>query len=291
MTSLALEVLAQLDMQLDLFDECPLGASEIVELGLLPPLPVVGNILIWGHHLLRAAAVAGKKDLSCLTLSDMEGARPLRIALLLENRTGKYSWPERERISRYLDQAEPGDDFGEIALLVEGRPDAAWQTKIRQYRTLDDSLKVMVARGILDLKTARKASSLPACVLDVLLHKGGQLSFSARRILLEMFQEIVERDHLTDVAAASLLDSFLSQANPLEQVKSLRYKELCQLERRFSTIADSLKGSGVTLKPPPFFEGETFSVTFDFSSSSNLEARILALKRLIGKVDELLELL
>ena len=154
-------------------------------------------------------------------------------------------------------------------------------------------LRDLVARGGIDLKTAEAASSLPAEPLAVLGPVLEGLSFSERRIFLKTLAEVLKRDRPDAETEARLVAGLLEAADPLESLCRLRYPELTDLEERFAGLAARhLRGSGVSLKPPPYFEGRRFSVAFDFESLPNLRKKLSALESLVEEEgDELFSLL
>ena len=79
---------------------------------------------------------------------------------------------------------------------------------------------------------------------------------------------------------------------PVETVHRLRFPVLTELEKRFAALVKQpLKGSGVQVHPPPYYEGESYTVEFAFNSAKSLERKLNALHSLEGQLDALLELL
>ena len=90
----------------------------------------------------------------------------------------------------------------------------------------------------------------------------------------------------------TLWEDALGSGDPLEKLGRLRYPRLTALEDRFRQIeAGSVKGSGITLSPPSFFEGDSYQVSFRFTSPQALSRKLQALQRLRSQSDELFSLL
>ena len=292
MMCLPVEEIQELDGALDIFDPPPTSPDRLLLRGLVPPLPVSGGLLVWGHHLARAAERLGKEHMACVLIQDTDKRSLLLIALSLEARCGRYSWAERERILTSLEHAGKGEDWSEVSVLVEGRNGSDWQEKARMYRGLPDILKTMLGLAEIDLKTARAASDLPNKALDLLRRKGGRLTFSERRMLIGMLREVMERDHLSDHQIAELVSRLLARPEPIREVQKLRSPELDRITQRFEALTSPiLRGSAVSVKPPPSFEGDSYSVSFPVGSRRDLDRRLTTLQRLGDRIDELLELL
>jgi hypothetical protein len=290
-----------LHKELDIFTRGQAPPPELIEKGLHPPLPICAGALIWGFNILRSAMSRSLGKLSCLMIPGLSREQMLALALKLENRAGGYGWMEKERMLGFLaasGSASAGLSSGRAAApqataAVQGTFDLAAPCErlsplIEGRR--DPRLKSLVDQGGLDLKTACRVRSLPEQVFRRV--GAAPLSFSrSRRFLSELF-EIGRRDGLSGPEMADLAEQALRDRLPLEQVHRLRFPVSSGLEERFSALErELLKGSGVRLKPPPYFEGEAFVVEFEFDSAGTLGRRLAALHRLEGRLDALLELL
>ena len=74
----------------------------------------------------------------------------------------------------------------------------------------------------------------------------------------------------------------------MEALRELASPTLAALRREWAALEESLlAGSGVTLKPPDFFEGDLFEARFSFRSRQGLARRLRALAALEARFDEL----
>lgn len=284
--------LESLSPELDLFTCTPPPSRELLQLDLYPPLPVSPSHLIWGFHLLRAAGAAGKSELACRSLPPSPPAEMLRLALKLEARSGRYSWPEREACLAFLARYHQGNLLDRLAPLLEGKPDSRLQERTAAYSRLKPHLKELVAGGQLDLKSARRLTQLPDELFRRLAGAEESLTFSRRRLLLTRLEEIRRRDKLDEPALLSLLEEALSAADPPAVVLRRRHPVLTGLEDRFRALNRSaLESSGIRLEAPPCFEGDAFTVSFSFRSRASLARKIARLKALEDQSDELFTLL
>jgi hypothetical protein len=278
MPELTLPELESLDAALDLFRASPPPPSELVEQGLHPPLPVCGRHLVWGFAVLAAARAAGKSGLECRLLGDRTPERMLALALRLEARPGAYRWSEKLAMQRYA--RSRGLDLDELAVLIEGRPDPRLEEKLGQFVALSPALAALVENGGLDLRTAYSVRGLPEEVFPAT----APLSFSERRSFLGLLCD-ARLDREETLAAAR---QALAGSRPVEALRELASPSLAALRRDWAALeASLLGGSGVTLKPPDFFEGDLFEARFSFRSRQGLSRRLRALARLETRFDEL----
>ena len=273
-------------------------SADLVRRDIYPPLPVRVSsenssgmpVLIWGRAVLEAARGAGAESVMVREIGEKDLPPPeaLRLCLLLENRKDRYSWEEMEGIADYMERAGILDD-GSIAALVSSE---SGLRHIPRFRDLDPALKRLVREGKTDLKTAEHLGNVPSAVFEALASVLDLLSFSERRIFLKSFSEIIQRDGLDETSAFSLCHDLSGSKKPLEKLHRLRYPELSSLEDRFTAVVSrALKGSGVTLKPPPCFEGSRYSVSFEFDGGRALKKKIRALENLAAEEAELFDLL
>jgi hypothetical protein len=278
MPELRVAELESLDPALDLFRASPAPAAELVEHGLHPPLPVCGRHLAWGFALLAAARAAGKAGLECRLLGERTPAQMLALALRLEDRPGAYRWSEKLAMQRYA--RSRGLDIGELAELIEGRPDPRLGEKLGQFASLSPALAALVEDGGLDLRTAFGVRGLP----EEAFTATARLTFSERRSFLVLLRE-ARLDRQGTLAAAR---QALAGSRPVEALRELASPTLAALRREWAALeASLLEGSGVTLKPPDFFEGDLFEARFSFRSRQGLARRLRALAALEARFDEL----
>jgi hypothetical protein len=186
----------------------------------------------------------------------------------------------------YMEKRSISDD-GTIEGLVSSE-----LRHIPRYRKLGPAARRLVASSKIDLKTAESLASVPDAAFEALDPLLESSSFSERRIILKTFAEIVKRDRMDETAALALSRDLGAKKMAPDKLHRLRYPELSSLEDRFEAVASrALKGSGITLKPPPFFEGLRYGISFEFDSGRTLKKKIRALENLAAEEDELFDLL
>ncbi|MBN2551362.1 MAG: hypothetical protein JXB06_01275 [Spirochaetales bacterium] len=280
-----------LGRELDIFSGRRAPAPELILKGLYPPLPICAETLIWGFHILRAAQSQKVRQLSCLIIPSCPAAQLLALALKLENRAGSYSWREKEKMLGFLAASEGRPELlQELSPLIENHPDPRIADRIASFSALPGELKRLVEEGQIDLRSAARVQSLPE---DVFARLGSSpLSFSRRRQFLNELFEVGGRLKLSGRDISSLARRALEDPKPFETIHRLRFPTLSALEERFSALErELLKGSGVRLHPPPYYEGEAFTVEFEFNSPKTLARKLNALRSLEGRIDALFELL
>jgi hypothetical protein len=155
---------------------------------------------------------------------------------------------------------------------------------------LPRALKNLVAEGQVDLKSATRVQSLPEEVFDRL--GTSSLTFSQRRQFLQELFEVGHKHKLSAQDISGMANQALRDPQPFETIHRLRFPTLTAMEERFSSLErELLKGSGVRLRPPPYYEGDAFTVQFEFNSPKNLARKLSALHSLEGRLDALFELL
>ncbi len=267
--------------------------------GLCPPLPIRADELIWGRPLVEAAARLGMAELASLELDVTEG-EALLVALRLEDRRDLYGFPEKEAIlNRALAAVGSAAGSGnpaaeafmeEVGSLVQSEGNFTQATS--RYSALEKGPKALVASGLVDLKTAQSLAGLSAAALSALASSAFGLTVSERRTAFRRFAEVARRDGLDETGQLALVDRAFVSGNAMGFFARERFPRLTEIENEFASIRDvALLKSGVTLEPPPFFEGEDFTVSFRFRDPKTLSARIRALSRLEGRCDDLVGLL
>jgi hypothetical protein len=298
--------MGSLSAELDVFDDGRTASPDLIEKYLYPPLPICSDTLIWGFRILRAALRLQLDKLSCLFIPSCSRVEMLKLALKLENRAGGFNWPEKERMWRHLtrrgdragatgsagaaDDAAAAEPFADLSPLIEGRPDPKLADKVRTFSLLPQELKILVAEGQVDLKSAARIRKLPGKVFSGL--RASSLTFSQRRQFLNELFEVSCRGGLAPAEITELADRAFRETRPLDAIHKLRFPTLTALETRFSVLEEQLfKGSGVRIQPPPYFEGNSFMVEFGFNSTKSFARKLGALRRLEGRLDALLQLL
>jgi hypothetical protein len=80
--------------------------------------------------------------------------------------------------------------------------------------------------------------------------------------------------------------------DPPGEIRKMRYPALTGLENRFKQIVEpAIKGTGIRITPPPYFEGSHFSLEFQFESPEQLNRKVFTLQQFIEKGNDLFSLL
>jgi hypothetical protein len=277
---------------LDIFDRKRDPDPGLIRSGLYTPLPVSGHFLIHGFHLLEKAKELGIDGLSVVELPSIEKQELLALCLSCEARAGNYTWPEVERMVDFLEDENTLDK--KLVTLIRGHDDPHFNERIKTYRGFSPLLKQLVGNNILDFKTAQSLGGLPDPVFSWFLcnRDNKKFTFSQVRIFLISLDEVARRDCLQEAEIIRICDECLSEKNPVEAIKKRRFPELSGLYKRLKDIAgETVKGTGIQLKEPPYFEGDSFEVRFSFRSRRQLIKRINVLEQLKERADELFELL
>lgn len=270
------------------------------------PLPIVDSCnkqIIWGWHIVCQAKRAGCFEIVCRCIEEGEADSFLEkteIALSMENRCGSYSLTEKEKIYLFLKNNmcslsgcnEDWISCVPTSLLSLVQKEGSFIPSAEVFSSLPPALKELVGRELLDLKTAKNCSNIPAKALSGLEAVVEKLSFAARRIFLINISEIIKRDSLDDKAACAFAKKLAEEASPAEAAEKERRPNLFASEKDFKDFSGTyLKSTGVRLKHPPFFEGESFGVEFSFKTKKQLDKIIKSLNILQEKSDDIFRLL
>ena len=262
----------------------------LVERGIYPPLPVMGEYLVWGFRLLDVFRAADTGSVRTVRLPDAP-AEAVAAALNLEDRRDEYSWKEKERLAELIERFRlSGEEKRRIEGLVQTK--GSFLASLIQYRPLPAELKRMVEAGALDLKTAWTVRGLPEDALPRLRGLAADISFSRRRELFVLTAEVAIRDDLSGSQLSDFLGILEEAADPAEAVRRARFPELEELEENFGAFKERfLAGSGIDLRAPKNFEGSRFSVAFSFETDRQLDRILGALHTLRDNTNELYRLL
>ncbi|MBN2352540.1 MAG: hypothetical protein JXD23_08225 [Spirochaetales bacterium] len=289
-----LEKLRTLSRAFDLFEPGVRDWAPLVASGLVPPLPVAGDELVWGFPLLEAAERSGLCELACVELASGGRASHLEAALRLENRRGAYSLSEQARVYGFLARAGMTGDpekLTVIAGLLTAQAPAAWLKTMGEFVSLPDGIGRLVAEDVLDLKTASRVRSLSGAFFERLEREKSRFSFSERREISLLLWEISRRDRLTRAATESLADELFSLPDPRPRLRVLRYPEYTKLAGRLAGLTAGLDRDGIAVRPPDGFEGDEFFFSFTAASPAVYARRLAALKNFEDEIDRLFELL
>ncbi|MFP4384827.1 MAG: hypothetical protein ACLFST_09595 [Spirochaetia bacterium] len=263
-----------------------------------PPLPLhiprqteeEPPVLVWGWKLLSAAEQRGMDRIRIrrITCTPLER---LKRALILEGRRDSYSAEEKHRFLDYLSgKGVVPEKWDEVSPLIASK--GSFIPQARQYEKLTEQAKDLVNSGLLDLKTAEQGKHIPEAALAVLRPVLESGSFSVRRQLIEMISEVCIRDNCTPADAVRLAENLGARDEPLAYCMKLRYPRLTGLMEKFTQFRNNhLAGTGITLEPPKYFEGDTFQALFTFRSVEEFEKRIKSLEQLRKNIDGCLDLL
>jgi hypothetical protein len=296
MPQMRLEELEALDPAMDLFTASRPVPGELLQAGLVPPLPVCSGLLAWGFPLLKAARAAGLEHLACRRLQGLGRDTLLALALRLEDRAGSYRWSEKQALLGFARAS--GFSLDGLAPLIEGRDEPRLEERIDRFAGLTPALRRMVEQGELDLRAAAEVRELPEQALREATQS--RLSFSERREFLQLLQEIGGRERLSGAELGELARSALASGQAaaragqkaLSALRERRAPLQADLRRRWEALErELLSGSGVSLSPPPFFEGDRLQVSFSFRTRAGLVRRLKALDRVEERCEELLSFL
>jgi hypothetical protein len=292
METIPIEDLLLLDRRLDIFKPKTIPDLILVTEGFYSPLPVSGNALVWGFHILEAAWKGGIRTLTCISIKEGSPAYLVSYALALEARAGDYDWEELERVVVLLGGI--GNIDTRLATLLFCDNPKHGIEKLRSYLSLTGEAKALVARYGMDVKTALRTSGLAPETIAALVSNDSFMRFSAseKRIFMEMACEVIKRDMLPRDAQIGLIVNALASNNPRAEIEKKRFPGLYAMHRKLDNFkATKLEGSGIELVSPPLFEGDSFSVSFSFTSAKNFKKKCATLASIGDSVHELFELL
>ena len=269
--------------------------NEIIELVKkeLYPLPVIDDeLVIWGFHIINAAEKTGVKKLLCRNINSQKASKEekLLIALQCENRCNNYSWDEKEKIYLFINKELGGKAGNSVLSLIQ--QEGLFINSVSLYNSLPVILKNFIKNDIIDLKTAKNCINIPENGWHLLEPYLLTLSFSNRRIILTNISEIIKKRALSGEMSFLFVKEILKEESPLDAVIKTRYPDFSSCTEKFNQFNSIvLKDSGIKLKHPPYFEGNSYNVEFSFGSKKHLEKIIKRLLDLKEKCDEIFELL
>ena len=217
---------------------------------------------------------------------------------------------EKGRILRRL-----RDDFGyppsrlvaEFCPLLALPPRPATVEALCTLVTLDDPLQAAVVEGPLPLETALWIGRHVAADREALLRlfTGLKLSSSRAREFATQIADVCRRDACSPAALlerlgilAVLTDPQLDGPQKHERVRRLlytaRYPRLSAHEQRLHDTLRRLRlPSQLSLRPPPYFEGTQYQVSFSFQTRQELHQIVQRLQAIAADkaLDDLLALL
>lgn len=287
----AVSELSRMPRAIEAFDPSPPEPPELLRAGLVRPVAVCGERLVWGEGLVSAARAVGAKALRCVDIAPADDTEVLRTALLLENRPGRYRWRERAALGVYLRDRVAPEHRGRLVALIEGHRDDRFLEHIDCYLALPPEVRGMVDLGRIDLATAGGAARLPkgwSRLLDV----KPALSHTELRMLIADLEEIIRREALDGEEALDMISEVMAGASPLAAADSRRRPSLARMRQELRSIVSRAIGDErITVEAPRDFEGESFRVAMAFGDRRTLHRNVECLRRLEQYADELFALL
>jgi ParB family chromosome partitioning protein len=187
------------------------------------------------------------------------------------------------RLQRYFPD-QPDTLLQEFCGLLDLPPRAETLEAYGRLATLEDALQAAVVEGSLPLETALWIGNHAAEDRQALLaiFTGLRVGTNRARELVTYIDEICQRDACTPAdllpalgVPALLAEAQLSGPQKLESVRRVlrqaRYPQLSTYEQRFQEAARRLRlPAQISLRPPPYFEGQQYQVTLSFGRRQEL---------------------
>lgn len=278
--------IAALSRRFDVFDAGRSYDRDLLVAGLFPPLPVCGDDLVWGFAILREARRAG---LQVLPVEDVPQSKRLLCALKLEDRSGHYTPEEQVSIFKLALELGAAEDPQQISAAVTGK--RGFFQKMERISKLPDYIASGVNNGRLDIGTAERIAGLPEAACKNAT-SSNTLSFSQVRHFLMYLDEIRRRDGLGAKETVALADELLAAEDPVDAISMIRNPMLAELRRKFERVKDRYtEHTGIQLTAPANFEGDSFNVSFSFSTRLEFVRKMRKLEKLEEGCGELEELL
>ena len=288
MHSSKISELRGLSAELDFFSNSTLFDEELLRRGVYPPLPICGDMLVWGFHILDEAGRRGITNLYCEQVTG-KAVDLLLLALKLENRINRYAWTEKEAFYRYIKRHSIEDRNSDIERIIADS--GSFFAQIEIFLSLGAGLKNLVSAGKVDLKTAQRLKGMPDEICNRISQRN-DMSFSDNRIFLTAVLETGLRDGVSDSELVQYAGRLLESKDPVRSAESGRFPVLTSMKENFELINKKyLKASGIRLTPPKYFEGDFFDISFSFRNAKQLEAKLRILAELKDGCDELFSLL
>ena len=268
--------------------------------------------VVCGSKRLLACQQTGHTSVPALVYSTAELPEPQAFLLALHDNLGcrVLNAVEKARILWRLRQdlhTPPATLLQEFCPLLDLPPRAETLQVYWSLATLEDALQAAVVEGTLPLETALWIGTHAAEDHQALLglFTGLKVGSNRAREFVAYIDEICQRDScrpavlLQDLGVPTLLtDPQLAGPQKLDRVRHVlrqaRYPQLSTYEQRFQAAARRLRlPPQITLRPPPYFEGQQYQVTLSFGQRQELRHYAQRLLDAAGHeaLDELLELL
>ncbi len=292
MEQVRVEELYALDKRFDIFTPRPEPDPTMLREGFYIPVPITGTSILWGFHVINAASRCGVHALFANLVPPGSTSALLAIALALEDRAGRYEWDELERVCEIAGGIDALDE--RLRGLLFGDNHKNGIERLRAYSALTEQGKELVNSGGLDVKTAFRMRGLHEGALAFLAanESFARLTRSEKRIFCEYAYEAIMRDTIEGEAQISFLGETLASGHPLAEMEKARFPRLAEKGKKLDELRKkNLSGSGITLEAPPQFEGDSFTISFSFSSRKSFCRRLESLRKIEDSIDELIGLL
>ena len=163
--------------------------------------------------------------------------------------------------------------------------------QIEIFLSLGSGLRNLISTGKIDLKTAERLKGMPDEICNRISQRS-DMSFSDNRIFLTAVKETGLRDGVSDSELVQYAGRLLEGKDPVRMAESGRFPVLTSMKDSFEQIRQKyLKGSGIQLTAPKYFEGDCFDISFSFRNAKQLETQLRILSDLNDGCDELFSLL
>src|SRR5262245_17978310 len=268
--------------------------------------------VVCGSKRLQACQQSGHTSVPALVYRSAELSEPQAFLLALHDNLGcrVLNAVEKARILWRLRQdfqVQPATLLQEFCPLLDLPPRAETLQAYWALATLEDALQAAVAAGTLPLETALWIGTHTAEDHQALLQlfTGLKVGSNRAREFTTYIDEICQRDASSPAALlqklgvpALLADAQLAGPQKLDSVRHVlrqaRYPQLSTYEQRFRAAARRLRlPPQITLRTPPYFEGQQYQVTLSFGQRQELRLYAQRLLDAAGHeaLEELLELL
>jgi hypothetical protein len=289
----------------------------VAQVGVLTPLHLRQSSdqallqVVCGAKRLLACQQSGHTGVPALVYSAAELSEQQALLLALHDNLGcrALNAVEKGRMLLRLQQLhdQTGTLLREFCALLDLPPRAETLATYGRLATLEDALQAAVVEGTLPLETALWIGTYSTEDRQTLLalFTGLKVGANRARELATYIDEICQRDADTPAAVLQALgmSALLAETQPagsqkLDSVRRVlrqaRYPQLSTYEQRFQEAARQLRlPSQISLRPPPYFEGQQYQVTLSFSKRQELQQYAQRLLDAAGHeaLDALLELL
>jgi len=214
-------------------------------------------------------------ELFQLNLFENIGTRNLNViekAIIIDKLINTFHLSEEKVMADFF----PSLDLGSNKFVLE---------RYLKLVNLEDNIKIAVVEDFISIDIAIALLSLPIRERQLIFNLFQQVKLGKNRQkeFLRLIQEIaeitnhpIEKIVENDDIQTILFNDKITPPRKAEQVKwiltKLRYPTYADVEERFQKIKKGLKlPPNVILRPPPFFEGEDYTIEFKFKDESDLK--------------------